>query len=66
MLPVSLLILGIRGFITEKASPPAWYNLLWFALSTYVMFHPTRAPGLAEAQALHTTMEGVAELAIGD
>ena len=66
MLPVSLLVLGIRGFIIEKASPPAWYNLLWFALSTYVMFHPARAPGLAEAEALNTTMEGMAELAIGD
>jgi hypothetical protein len=66
LLPVTLFFLGIRGMISEKATPPAWYNLLWFALATFMMFHPTKTPGLAEAEALHATVEQMADLGIGD
>lgn len=66
LLPVTLFFLGIRGMISEKATPPAWYNLLWFALATFMMFHPIRTPGLAEAEALHATMEEMADLGISD
>jgi hypothetical protein len=66
LVPASLFLLGIRGMISEKATPPAWYNLLWFALSTFMMFHPARTPVLAETEILNATLEGVAELGSAD
>ncbi len=66
LLPVTLFFLGIRGMIAEKATPPAWYNLLWFALATFMMFHPASPPMMAEMEALNATVEGVAGLELGD
>lgn len=66
LLPATLFFLGVRGIIAEKATPPAWYNLLWFALSIFMMFHPARNPGLAEADVLHASVEGMAGLEIVD
>lgn len=66
LLPVTLFFLGIRGLFFEKATPPAWYNLLWFGLATFMMFHPARTPIMAETEVLNATVEGMADLAIGD
>lgn len=66
LLPVTLFFLGIRGLFSEKATPPAWYNLLWFGLATFMMFHPARTPILAQTEVLNATVEGMADLAIGD
>ncbi len=39
--PLLLFGLGIRSLITsEKLTPPAWYDFLWFALGTYFMLNP--------------------------
>lgn len=66
LLPTTLFFLGIRGLLSEKATPPAWYNLLWFALATFMMFHPARTPIMAETEVLNATVEQMADLGIGD
>jgi hypothetical protein len=40
LLPLGFLFLGVRSLLTSKERPlPAWYDYLWFGLSTFVMLN---------------------------
>jgi hypothetical protein len=40
LLPLTLLYLGLRRLLTDKEAPvPAWYDLLWFGFSTFIMLN---------------------------
>jgi hypothetical protein len=40
ILPLGFLFLGVRSLLTSKERPlPAWYDYLWFGLSTFVMLN---------------------------
>ncbi|AEB08096.1 HMA2 domain-containing protein [Desulfobacca acetoxidans] len=66
LLPTTLFVLGINRMIAERATPPAWYNLLWFSLATFMLFHPTKTSSLEQASVLHETMEGMATLEMAE
>lgn len=66
LLPGTLFVLGIRGLIAEKGTPPAWYNLLWFALATFMMFHPTGSRTFGGTEVLHEAVAGMVEAGSGD
>ncbi len=40
LIPMTLLFFGVRSLWTSKqTSPPAWYDFLWFAFSTFVLLN---------------------------
>jgi len=49
LVPVVLVLLGVRGFLAaETTAVPRWYDLLWFGFAAFVMLNgagvpPTRA-----------------------
>lgn len=46
LLPVTLFVLGVRGLFVAKPLPvPTWYDLLWFALGTFVMLNRDAVDG---------------------
>lgn len=46
LLPVTLFVLGVRSLLISKPLPfPTWYDLLWFALGTFVMLNRGVADG---------------------
>jgi hypothetical protein len=61
LLSGTLFVLGIRGLIAEKGFPPAWYNLLWFALATFMMFQPAGSRTIGGTEVLHEAVEGMVE-----
>jgi hypothetical protein len=57
LLPLTLLFLGVRKFLSSREVPlPAWYDYLWFGFSTFVMLNrrwvegaPATAPQVSPA-----------------
>jgi hypothetical protein len=40
LLPLAFVLLGVRSLFTSEEMPfPAWYDYLWFGLSTFVMLN---------------------------
>jgi hypothetical protein len=35
LLPVTLILLGIKAWVTDREKTPGWYNYFWFAFGTF-------------------------------
>jgi hypothetical protein len=52
LLPLTLLYLGLRRLVADKEAPaPAWYDLLWFGFSTFIMLNRGLVEGRTGAAA---------------
>lgn len=65
LLPGALFVLGLRGLIAKNGTPPAWYNLLWFALATFMLFHPAGSRTFGGTEVVHEAVEGMVEAGSG-
>src|SRR2546430_2141226 len=51
LVPLALLLLGVRGFLTAKeVAAPRWYDLLWFGFATFLMLNAAGVPTAKAAE----------------
>jgi hypothetical protein len=54
LLPLALVLLGLRGLVTEGPATPRWYDFLWFGFGTFMMLN---AAGVPTARAAEEALE---------
>lgn len=59
LVPLALVLLGIRGLFAAERAAPRWYDLLWFGFATFLMLN---AAGVAGPKAAEEAAEVAAAL----